>query len=64
MTRTQVRTSEDNLKLAHVRYEGGEGPALDVVVAVGQLAQAQTNYFTLLSNYANALADLEVASGR
>ncbi len=64
MTRTQVRTSEDNLKLAHIRYEGGEGPALDVVVAVAQLAQAQTNYFTLLSNYANALADLEVASGR
>ena len=64
LTRAQVRTSEDNLRLSHIRYDGGEGPALDVVVAVGQLAQAQTNYFTLLSNYANALADLEVASGR
>jgi outer membrane protein len=64
LTRTQVRTSEENLKLAHIRYDGGEGPALDVVVAVWQLSQAQTNYFTLLANYANALADLEVASGR
>lgn len=60
----QVRTSEDNLKLSRIRYEGGEGPALEVVVAQTQLAQAHTNYFTALANYAIARADLEVAAGR
>ncbi len=61
---TQVRTSDDNLRLSRIRYEGGEGPALDVVAAQTQLAQARTNYFTALANYAVARADLEVAAGR
>jgi outer membrane protein TolC len=61
---TQVRTSEDNLRLSRIRYEGGEGPALDVVAAQTQLAQARTNYLTALANYAMARADLEVAAGR
>ena len=60
----QRKASEDNLRLARVRYEGGEGPALDVVVAQTQLAQALTNYYLTLANYANARADLEVAAGR
>ena len=63
-TGTQVKTSEENLGLARVRYEGGEGPALDVVVAQQQLQQARTNYFTLLAEYANVRADLEVARGQ
>ncbi len=60
----QVRLFEDNLKLSRVRYEGGEGPALDVVVAQSQLQQARTNYFKTLFLYANARVDLEVAAGR
>lgn len=64
LAETQVRTSEDNLRLSRIRYEGGEGPALDVVAAQTQLAQARTNYFTALANYAAARADLEVAAGR
>ncbi|HTM48266.1 MAG TPA: TolC family protein [Bryobacteraceae bacterium] len=64
MTEAQVKTSEENLKLARVRYEGGEGPALDVVAAQSQLAQARTNYFQALANYASAKSDLEVAAGR
>jgi outer membrane protein TolC len=60
----QVRLSEDNLKLSRVRYEGGEGLALDVVAAQSQLTQARTNYFTAKANYLNAKADLEVAAGR
>ncbi len=64
LTESQVRTSEENLKLARVRYEGGEGPALDVVAAQSQLAQARTNYFQALANYANAKFDLEVATGQ
>jgi outer membrane protein len=61
---TQMRLFENNLKLSRVRYEGGEGPSLDVVVAQTQLQQARTNYFNTLFLYANAQADLEVAVGR
>ena len=61
---TQVKLFEENLKLSRVRYEGGEGPALDTVLAQSQLQQARTNYFTTLFLYANAQADLEVAAGR
>ena len=64
LTDSQVKTSEENLKLARIRYEGGEGPALDVVAAQSQLAQARTNYFLALANYANAKFDLEVAAGQ
>lgn len=64
LAETQVLTSENNLKLSRIRYEGGEGPALDVVAAQTQLAQARTNYFTALADYAVARADLEVAAGR
>jgi outer membrane protein TolC len=60
----QVRLSEENLKLSHIRYEGGEGTALDVVSAQSQLTQARTNYFTAKANYLNARADLEVAAGK
>lgn len=60
----QMRLFENNLKLSRVRYEGGEGPSLDVVVAQTQLQQSRTNYFNTLFLYANAQADLEVAAGR
>ncbi len=59
-----MKLSEDNLRLSRVRYEGGEGTALDVVTAQGQLAQARANYFTAKANYLAARVDLEVASGR
>jgi outer membrane protein len=64
ITEKQVKLSEDNLRLSRVRYEGGEGVALDVVAAQGQLAQARANYFTAKANYLNARVDLEVAAGR
>lgn len=61
---TQVKLAEDNLRLSRVRYEGGEGPALDVVVAQGQLVQARTNYYAVRAGYLTARADLEVARGQ
>ncbi len=64
LTREQARLAEDDLRLSRIRYEGGEGPALDVVTAQNQLAQARTNYYTTMANYLNARADLGVASGR
>lgn len=62
--RGQVALAEEDSKLSRVRYEGGEGAAVDVVVAQTQLAQARTNYYFSIANYLNALLDLEVASGR
>ena len=61
---TQVGLFQENLRLSQVRYEGGEGPAIEVVVAQAQLQQARTNYFTTLLQYASASADLEVARGQ
>lgn len=64
LTLRQAKLAEDDLRLSRIRYEGGEGSALDVVTAQNQLAQARTNYYTTIANYLNAKADLEVASGR
>ena len=64
LTQEQVRLAGEDLRLSRIRYEGGEGAALDVVTAQQQLAQARGNYFTALANYLNAKADLEVAAGK
>jgi outer membrane protein TolC len=64
LTRQQAKLAEDDLRLSRIRYEGGEGLALDVVTAQNQLAQARSNYYTAMANYLNAKADLEVAAGR
>lgn len=64
LTDEQVRLSTENLRLSRVRYQGGEGLALDVVSAQTQLAQARANQYTAKANYANSRADLEVSAGR
>jgi outer membrane protein TolC len=64
LTRQQTKLAEEDLRLSRVRYEGGEGSALDVVTAQTQLAQARTNLYTTMANYLNARADLEVTAGR
>jgi outer membrane protein TolC len=64
LTSQQAELAGDDLRLSRIRYEGGEGSALDVVTAQNQLAQARSNYYTAMANYLNARADLEVASGR
>jgi outer membrane protein TolC len=63
-TRAQVTLSLENLRLSRLRYEGGEGPALDVVSAQTQLAQARTNLYTVLARYLESRADLELAAGK
>lgn len=60
----QVKLAQEDLRLSRIRYEGGEGSALDVLTAQSQLAQARSNYYTALAEYWNARADLEVAAGR
>ena len=63
-TRQQVSLSQENFHLSQVKYEGGEGLALDVVAAQSQLAQARGNYFSAIAAYFNARSDLEVAAGQ
>lgn len=64
LTRQQASLAEEDLRFSRIRYEGGEGSALDVVTAQNQLAEARSNYYTTMANYLNARSDLEVASGR
>jgi outer membrane protein len=64
LTEEQTKMSEDNLRLSRLRYEGGEGTALDVVAAQNQLTQARANHFSAISAYLNARTDLEVATGQ
>jgi outer membrane protein len=59
-----VKLSEESLQLSRIRYEGGEGSALEVVDAQNQLTQARTNYYTALAGCWNAKIDLEVATGQ
>ncbi len=63
-SRQQVAMSQEDLKLSRVRYEGGEGAALDVVIAQKQVADARANYYASVAALLNARADLEVAAGR
>ena len=60
----QMKLAEEDVRLSRIRFEGGEGSALDVVTAQSQLAQARGNYYTSIANYLNARADREVAAGR
>jgi outer membrane protein TolC len=64
LTRRQAELAGDDLRLSRIRYEGGEGSALDVVTAQNQLAQAQINLYTTMANYWIARAELEVAAGQ
>ena len=60
----QPPVSEENLRMSHIRYEGGEGLASEVVTAQNQLAQARSNYYSALAGCWNAKMDLEVATGQ
>ncbi len=62
--RDEVRSARENLRLARLLYEGGEGLALDVVTAQTQVADAGTAYYTAIAGYLKALVDFEVASGK
>ena len=64
VARTQVRLFEESLRLSRLRYEEGEGTALEVVTTQSRLAGARINYLNALGSYWNAKADLEAAQGR
>jgi outer membrane protein TolC len=64
IARDQVRLFEEDLRLSRLRYEAGEGSALEVVTAQGRLADARTNLLNTLKGFWIATADLEAAVGK
>ena len=60
----QVDLAKENLRLSQLRFESGEGPALDVVMAQSALAQADIDFYSTRADYLNALSALKVASGQ
>lgn len=63
-TQRQVKFAKDNLRLSRLRFESGEGSALDVVTSQSALVQAEIDFYTIRANYLNALSALKVASGQ
>jgi outer membrane protein len=61
--REQVNLSEQSLKLSRVRYEGGEGSALEVVSAQTDLTAARTSYYQAIAGHLQARVDLTAAGG-
>jgi len=64
ITQRQVDLAKENLRLSRIRFESGEGTALDVVTAQSALAQADIDFYTTRADYLNALSALKVASGQ
>jgi outer membrane protein len=64
VARAQVELARENLQLSRVRYEGGEGTALEVVTAQTQQAQARSNYYQAVAGHLRARADLAIAGGQ
>jgi outer membrane protein len=64
VARAQVDLAQENLRLSRIRYEGGEGSALEVVTAQAQVAQARGNYYQAVVGHLRARADLAVAGGQ
>lgn len=64
ITEQQIKEAKENLRLSRLRFEGGEGPSLDVVTAENALVQSEINFYTTRANYLNALVALKVASGQ
>jgi outer membrane protein len=63
IARDQVSLSEQSLKLSRVRYEGGEGSALEVVSAQNEYTQARSNYYFAIAGHLQAQAELVAAGG-
>ena len=60
----ELHDLRENLRLSRLLYEGGEGLALDVVVAQTAAANSGASYFAAVADYMKALVDFEVASGK
>jgi outer membrane protein len=56
----QVDLTEQSLKLSRVRYEGGEGSALEVLTAQTDVTQARSNYYQTLAGQLQAQVELNL----
>lgn len=63
-TSRQREAAQEDLRLSRLRFEAGEGSALDVVSAQNALVQAEINFYSARANYLNAQSALKVASGQ
>lgn len=64
LLRSAADLAAEDVRLSRIRFEGGEGSALDVVTAQRQLVDLRMNYYSTLAAFFNAKRDLEVASGQ
>ena len=62
--RRETEQARESLRLARLRYDGGETNALEVVDAQNALAAAQVAYHRAVFDYHMARARLEVATGQ
>lgn len=63
-TEREVALARENLRLSQLRFQNGEGSALDVVTSQNSLVQAEIDLFSSRANYLNAQSALKVASGQ
>ena len=61
---TAITQAEENLRMFEERYKYQVATQTDVIIAVTFLAQARTNYYSALSDFKIAQAQLERAIGR
>ena len=61
---TAIEQAEENLRMFEERYKYQVATQTDVIIAVTFLAQARTNYYSALSDFNVAKAQLERAIGR
>jgi outer membrane protein len=61
---TAIEQAEENLRMFEERYKYQVATQTDVIIAVTFLAQARTNYYSALSDFNIAQAQLERAMGR
>jgi len=61
---TAIEQAEENLRMFEERYQYQVATQTDVIIAVTFLAQARTNYYSALSDFNIAQAQLERAIGR
>ena len=62
-TKVAVEQSQEDYKIAQVRYSAGVGTNLDVIDAQVALTTAQTNYIQALYDYNTSKASLDKAMG-
>jgi outer membrane protein TolC len=63
-TEREVSLAKENLRISQLRFQSGEGTALDVVTSQNSLAQAEIDFYSSQANYLNAQSALKVASGQ